>query len=293
MFIEKYKNLKKIFDDEKESLLYLIRNDYVNHYEKCSKCNHDMKLNINKKLYVCRFYKCRKAISPLKGTIFHKLTLPLNIQLHVLYYFLGKVPCSFTASILGISKNTASSYNKLYRIHLKNKQLLGNRNIKIGGRNKIVEIDESKIAKRKYHKGHRVEGAWIIGGIERSLIKNKSRNENKKTFLVPIKERNVNNIDLIIKRYVKKGTTIYTDLWKGYNNLKNIGYKHKTVNHSKNFKDPITGVHTNTIKGTWNELKQSIIPRHRNKKDILLFLKEYQWRKKNREYDIWKKFLKD
>ena len=48
--------------------------------------------------------------------------------------------------------------------------------------------------------------------------------------------------------------------WRGFNNLKNIGYKHMTVNHSKNFKDPVTGVHTNIIKETWNGLKQSIIP---------------------------------
>ncbi len=248
---------------------------------------------LNKKLYVCRFYKCRKAISPLKGTIFNKLTLPLNIQLHILYLFLGKAPSSFIASSLQISKNTVSSYNKTFRKYIKNKQLLSNRSTKIGGRNKIVEIDESKIAKRKHNKGHKVEGAWVIGGIERSMLKNRIKNENKKMFLLPIEERNIDNIDLIIKRYVKKGTTIYTDLWKGYDNLKNIGYKHMTVNHSKNFKDPVTGVHTNTIEGTWNGLKQSIIPRNRNKKNIVLYLKEYQWRKKNREYNIWKKFLKD
>jgi 16S rRNA G966 N2-methylase RsmD len=276
MFIEPYKSLKKIFDDEKEALLYLISNDYVNKHIKCNKCEHETKLNLNKKLYVCRYYKCRKAISPLKGTIFNNLTLPLNTQLHILYLFLGKAPSSFIASSLQISKNTVSSYNKIFRKYLKNKQLLGNRNIKIGGRNKIVEIDESKIAKRKYNKGHKVEGAWVIGGIERSTLKNKIKNENKKMFLLPIEERNVDNIDLIIKRYVKKGTTIYTDLWKGYNNLKNIGYKHLTVNHSKHFKDPNTGVHTNTIEGAWNGLKQSIIPRNRNKKDIVLYLKEYQ-----------------
>ena len=31
-------------------------------------------------------------------------------------------------------------------------------------------VDESKIAKRKYNKGHKVEGAWVIGGFERSTV---------------------------------------------------------------------------------------------------------------------------
>ncbi|KAJ8050775.1 hypothetical protein HOLleu_04103 [Holothuria leucospilota] len=37
---------------------------------------------------------------------------------------------------------------------------------KLGGENKRVQIDESKIGKRKYHRGHRVEGQWVFGGIE-------------------------------------------------------------------------------------------------------------------------------
>jgi transposase-like protein len=292
MFIESYKSLKNIFDNEDEALNYLIVNNYVNKFDKCKKCEHDTILNLKKKLYVCKYYKCRRALSPLKGTIFNKLRLPLNIQLHILYLFLGKAPSSFISSSLQIDKNTVSRYNKLFRKYIKDKQRMNPRN-KIGGRNEIIEIDETKIAKRKYNKGHKVEGAWVIGGIQRSRLKNKVKNENKKIFLEPIEERNIENINEIINKYIKKGTTIYTDCWKGYNDLNKIGYKHKTVNHKKHFKDPITGIHTNTIEGTWNGLKQSIIPRDRNKKDIVLYLREYQWRKKNREYNIWKNFLKD
>src|SRR6478735_2023591 len=265
MFIEPYKSLKHIFHNEDDALEYLIKNNYVNKIEKCKECYYDMKLNLKKKLYVCRYYKCRKAISPLKGTIFSELKLPLNLQLHILYLFLGKAPSSFISSSLQIDKNTVSRYNKLFRKYIKDKQLIKPSN-KIGGRNEIVEIDETKIAKRKYNKGHKVEGAWVIGGIQKSRLKNKIKNENKKLFLLPVEERNIENINEIIKKYVKKGTTIYADCWKGYNDLKNIGYKHKTVNHKKHFKDPETNVHTNTIEGTWNGLKQSMPPRNRNKK---------------------------
>lgn len=37
---------------------------------------------------------------------------------------------------------------------------------KIGGPNKIVEIDKSKFGKRKLHSGHHVEGQWVFGGVE-------------------------------------------------------------------------------------------------------------------------------
>ena len=55
----------------------------------------------------------------------------------------------------------------------------------------------------------------------------------------------------------------------------------------------MTEIHTNTIEGIWNGLKQSIISRYRNKKDIKLHIKELLWRKKNEERNIWTQFLKD
>jgi hypothetical protein len=38
--------------------------------------------------------------------------------------------------------------------------------IKLDGEGVIVEIDEFKVAKRKFYRGHSVEGAWVIGGVD-------------------------------------------------------------------------------------------------------------------------------
>ena len=37
----------------------------------------------------------------------------------------------------------------------------------------------------------------------------------------------------------------------------NLDYVHYTVNHSETYVDPVTGAHTNTIKGMWPNVKRS------------------------------------
>jgi len=106
-----------------------------------------------------------------------------------------------------------------------------------------VEIDESKFGKRKYHRGHHVEGAWVFGGFERG---------SGKVFMVVVENRTTETLLQCIEKYIEKGSTIYSDCWKAYNGLKNHPhYEHLKVNHSMHFKDPETGVHTNSIEATW------------------------------------------
>jgi len=52
---------------------------------------------------------------------------------------------------------------------------------KLGGNNAIVEIDESKFGKRKYHRGHRVEGVWVLEMVERAT--------ERKLLLLPVPDR--------------------------------------------------------------------------------------------------------
>nr|CAI5833064.1 unnamed protein product [Callosobruchus analis] len=46
------------------------------------------------------------------------------------------------------------------------------------------------------------------------------------------------------------------DCWSGYTGLSALGYVHRTVNHSNNFVDPLSGVCTNQVEGHWSRLKQ-------------------------------------
>lgn len=147
----------------------------------------------------------------------------------------------------------------------------------IGGPGQIVEIDESKFGKRKYHCGRRVVGKWVLGGVTRG---------SGECFLVecPNNKRDANTLCLLILQFVRPGTTIITDKWKGYLPLQHHGYTHYDVNHSRNFVDPVTGAHTNTIEGTWFHTKRHVKRGHgrvrRDSKALSIALYEFMWMKR-------------
>jgi len=147
----------------------------------------------------------------------------------------------------------------------------------------VVEIDESKLSKRKNHRGHHDEGVWVVGGVELT--------EERRLFLVPVESRNSETLAQVIEEHVADGSIIRTDCWKGYAYLeRREDIVHETVNHSKHFKDPLTGVHTNTIEGTWAAVKMKIARRHRTESGIGEHLFVFIWRRLN-ENNLWNAFL--
>ena len=115
----------------------------------------------------------------------------------------------------------------------------------------VVKIDESKFGKRKYNRGQRVDDVWLLGMVERT--------SERRIVLLRLKKWDKLTLNTLITKYAAKGSIIHTDKWKGYSGLTSLGYKHYTVNHSKNFKDLETGIHTNTIKASWCAIKRTIL----------------------------------
>ena len=66
---------------------------------------------------------------------------------------------------------------------------------KLGGRGKIVEIDEAKFGRRKYNRGRIVEGQWVFGGIERGT---------GKSFFVPVDTRDADTLLRICLLYTSR-----------------------------------------------------------------------------------------
>lgn len=60
------------------------------------------------------------------------------------------------------------------------------------------------------------------------------------------------NADILtpnILRHIRSSFGIWTDFWRRYSQLTNLSYTLYQINHSSNFRDPITDVCTNIIEG--------------------------------------------
>ena len=137
----------------------------------------------------------------------------------------------------------------------------------IGGQDIIVEIDEFKFGKRKYNKGHRVEGIWVFGMVEKT--------DQRRIKLMAVDNRKENTLTQQLVQNIDSNSILYSDCWKGYKKIIERFAKHLTVNHSKNYKDPTTGCHTNTIEGNWAGIKMHIPSAGKSKERIHLYLVRY------------------
>lgn len=264
----KYFEFIKLCYDKQELIKFLVNRKIINLECLCHKCGKLLKLNNRGDRLRCRntFYtsdghtkkhrvQCNTSYSPFNNSIFNKCKIGIQklCMLLATYFCIDNIKRKFLSTHLDISLNTIGRYIKLSECVIarwvKNKY-----NKQIGGVGKVVQIDETKIGWRKFNRGRYERGVWIFGGVEIG---------SKRAFMIAVKDRSSDTLSKAIKRRIKTSTRIYSDCWKGYCNLRSMGYRHYTVNHSKRFINRYNKVNTQTIERAWRELKSSI-PKYGN-----------------------------
>ena len=83
--------------------------------------------------------------------------------------------------------------------------------------------------------------------------------ESQKVLLFHVPDRTRETLVYrLITTHIRPGTVIYSDQFTPYIPLNQLGYIHLSVNHSKNFVDPDSGAHTNTIEGVRALVKKKL-----------------------------------
>ncbi|XP_038047285.1 uncharacterized protein LOC119721326 [Patiria miniata] len=225
-------------------------------------------------------HRCEKSIR--SGSWFAQSNLSLEETLKFTYWWCCDLKQDQIRQQLQLGKHTAVDWDMFCRETCEVVMMQADKK-KVGGEGKRVQIDESKIGKRKYYRGHQVEGQWVFGGIEE---------DSRECFIVTVEHRDEATLLPLIQEWIAPGTTIISDCWKAYINLPKYGYTHETVNHSKEFVNK-DGSHTNKIEGHWRQMKTNLSTHGRRKHHYASYLAEFLYRYKHKDSDIFKAFIHD
>ena len=251
----------------------------------------------------CKNRKCSYTFSAFTGSFFANKKKPANEILMCLHLWLAKANMPILKALTGWDEKTVLLYCQDFRrmvtrfitdfIDMDVPEELFTYEQMVGGPNQLVQLDESAFGKRKYGKGHHVDTKWVFGGVEIISDQN-GRQRGGKFFAVVVPDRTAKTLLSAIKKWIRPGSIIISDCWAGYNkveDLPNCEFQHFKVCHDRNYVDPDTGCHTNTIEGKWNGIKKAI-PRQAFRKDKVLqeYLAEQMWRNTNKGH-LWEAII--
>jgi transposase-like protein len=178
-----------------------------------------------------------------------------------------------TAQLTGINRNTINRYYQKFRQRIVK---LCNIDSPFKGE---IEVDESYFgAKRvKGKRGRGARGKTIVFG----LLK-----RDGKVYTEIVLDAQKATLQAIIRGKVSIESIIYSDGWRGYNGLVDVGYgKHFRVNHGEN-EFANGNNHINGIESFWSYAKIRLVKfRGLSKDSFNLHLKECEFRFNNRSQE--------
>lgn len=227
---------------------------------------------------------CKRQFSVKRGTIFENSPIGLDKWLLAMWMLANcrnGVSSYEIARAIGVTQKSA--WHMMHRIREAMRPRDGK---KLGGTGSEVETDETYIGGKikNMHVARQMEfggcgrkehKSIVMGSLDRTAGKVRAE-------VMPSTDRK--NMDAMVRRNVKFGTTVYTDNHVGYSGLK-ARFTHEFVNHVDQY---VRGrVHTNGIENFWSLLKRglggtyvSVSPAHLSR-----YVDEQAFRFNNRKHE--------
>lgn len=247
--------LNGLLNDPELTYQFLRKINHIKDSKMCLKCGYDMKIERDSSQYLnwrYRCYKCNASASLLTDTIYARTKLTPKEFILVIYMFSCYYGRKKTALETGVNESTVTNIFAIMRNACENFLMDGELE-PIGGPGHIVEIDETLVSKRKYHKGRFVKENWLFGGIDRVT---------NEIFAFLVDDRRADTLLEVIEECILPGTTIISDEWASYKRLHtdkrySNKYNHQTINHSLHFIDPNDkSINTQKIERLWRSIKR-------------------------------------
>ena len=202
-----------LFPNEKVTEKKLMTLGILRRERQCEKCSEQMTIVEREKrlIFRCGRRECGKIdVSVRKGSVFYGSRLSCRKILKVVRAWLQGESRDAAVRSSKVNKESVSewylTFRELVAISLRETKE------KIGGHGVIVQVDETKLGKRKFHRGHRVEGVWVVCGIEMKT--------DGRAFCVQVEKRDAETLEGVVRENVAEGSEVWTDGWKGYNGVR-------------------------------------------------------------------------
>ena len=216
--------------------------------------------------------KYKSTITIRYGSFFTKSNLSLQSWVHAMYLWSERCSETMAYRQVNVSEKTMIDCYSFFR-EVCSRYLQANP-VKLGGPGVVIQIDESCFShKPKHHRGRGPHTPiWVFGILDTSTSPGIG-------YMEIVNKRDAATLLPIIQSVVQQGSIIHSDEWRAYNDIQGLGFTHRTVNHSVNFVDGQTGVHTQAIESYWNKHKSHIkMMRGCRRNSLHEYLQEFMWR---------------
>ena len=204
----------------------------------------------------------------------YRCKLPLAKQRRLLDLFVSGSTARAAAAVVGVNRMSAQLFFRKirHRIFCARKPLR-----KLCG---VVEVDECSTSSGKGGRKAARAGRNLAGKI--ALAGAISR-DTRQIRIKRVYDTNKKTLTQFCAENISRNSTIHTDAFRAYGELKNNGFRHFKVNHFLTFKNFATGACTNLIESCWSVLRRHLCRfcgGFRNNLD--LWLAEIEFRIENR-----------